>query len=502
MTISSKTRKNINRLLFVTSLLVVVSAVWATLIIVRQISGDEHHKVKMWASSIQRKADLIEYSKHFFEQIELAERNKLQLWANALSSFHFARTPGELDLYSQIVEENTTIPVIVTDQHFKVLHCANVDVDCSKITYLRDTLLAEFTQHPPLRVPYMDDTWYFFYKHPKAFIELQQILDDIIHSFIGEIVINSIFAPILVVSKDEQTVIQAGNISSELYVDSTALRNTLNRMRAQNTPIEISIDADEAYLIFYESSIVVKRLAYLPIIAFIIFGIFIFSIIWGMRLTKQSENDKLWVGMSRETAHQLGTPLSSLIGWLELLKNQNVDENYLVEIEKDINRLVVVSERFSKIGSQPKMVTENIVQIVNRSFAYLQPRISQKIKLRMNVVPNAVMLTDVNVQLFEWVLENLTTNAVDAIGTKDGLIEIDITEQHKTMTIDVVDNGKGIPKNQWRMIFEAGFTTKSRGWGLGLPLCYRIIRYYHKGDIFVKQSVVGEGTTIRIVLNK
>jgi signal transduction histidine kinase len=206
--------------------------------------------------------------------------------------------------------------------------------------------------------------------------------------------------------------------------------------------------------------------------------------------------------MSRETAHQLGTPLSSLIGWLELLKNQNVDENYLVEIEKDINRLIVVSERFSKIGSQPKMNTENIVQIVNRSFAYLQPRISQKIKLQMNVAPNAVMLTDVNVQLFEWVLENLVTNAVDAIGTKDGVIEINITEQTKTITIDVIDNGKGIPKKQWKTVFEAGFTTKSRGWGLGLPLCYRIIRYYHKGYIFVKRSVVGEGATIRIVLNK
>jgi len=502
MSISSKTRKNINSILFVASILVAVSAVWATLIIVRQISSDEHHKVRMWASSVQRKADLIEYSKNFFEQIERNERDKLQLWAEALSKMSFASSIAEFELYRQIVDENRTIPVIVTDQNFRILYCANMEIDCSKITFLRDTLLADFTQHQPLRVPYMNDSWYFFYKHPKAFVELQQILDEIIHSFMDEIVTNSIFAPILVVSKDEQTVVQAGNISSDLYMDPDILRSTLLRMRSQNTPIEFSISGDEAYLIFYESSIIVKRLAFLPIIAFVIFGIFIFFIILGMRITKQSENNKLWVGMSRETAHQLGTPLSSLIGWLELLKSQNIDENYLTEIEKDIDRLVVVSKRFSKIGSQPKMSTENIVQTVYKSIVYLQPRISQKIKLQVNVSPNAVMLTNVNVQLLEWVLENLVTNAVDAVGTKDGLIQIGITEHSKTIIIDVTDNGKGIPKNQWKLIFEAGYTTRSRGWGLGLPLCYRIIHHYHKGDVFVKHSVVGEGTTIRIVLNK
>ena len=502
MDISSKTRKNINRFLLVASVLIVVSAIWATLIIVRQISVDEHNKVKTWASSVQRKSELIEYSNYFFEQIEIMERNKLQLWGNALSRVYFARTPAEFDLYRQIIEENTTIPVIVTDQNFKILHCANIEIACPEGTYLRDTLLAEFTQHPPLIIPFMSNNWLFHYKHPKAFVELQQILDDIIHSFMEEIVTNSIFAPILVVSEDEETVIEAGNMSPERYADPEALQNTLRQMRAQNTPIKFAIDAEQTYLIFYESSMIVKRLAYLPIIAFAIFGIFILSIIWGMSESKQSENTKLWVGMSRETAHQLGTPLSSLIGWVELLREQNVDESYLEEIKKDIDRLVVISDRFSKMGSQPKMMTENVVQTVYKSITYLQPRISQKIKLQANVSPNAVILTSINVQLFEWVLENLATNAIDAIGTKDGLVEINITEQPKTITIDVIDNGKGIPKKSWKAIFDAGYTTKSRGWGLGLPLCYRIIRNYHKGDIFVRRSVVGEGTTFRIILNK
>ena len=498
MNISPKIRKNINRFLFVASILVVSSAIWATLIIVRQISNDEHRKVKMWASSVQRKANLIEYSKDFFEQIEQSERNRIQFWAEASLRMSRARSAAEFDLYRQIVLENTTTPVIVTDRNFRILYCANTDFDCSEIGYLKDALLAEFSQHPPL----VFENWYFFYRHPKAFVELQQTLDDVIYSFMDEIVASSIFAPILVVSKDKQTVIQAGNMLPEQYTDPKILQKTLNRMAAQNKPLEFSIDSDESFLIFYESSMVVERLAYLPIIAFIVFVIFILSVIWGMSVSRQSENSKLWVGMSRETAHQLGTPLSSLMGWVEYLKSQNVDERYLVEMGKDIDRLAVISERFSKIGSEPKMSTENIVQIIHKSIAYLQPRLSQKVKLQVNVPARAVMLTSVNVQLFEWVLENLATNAVDAIGTKEGLIEIHATEQFKTITIDITDNGKGIPKKQWKTIFETGYTSKSRGWGLGLSLCYRIIHSYHKGDIFVKQSVLGKGTTFRIVLKK
>jgi len=505
MNLSSKTRKNINNFLFLASFLIVIAAVWWTFVIVRQISNDEHHKVRMWVSSVQRKANLIEYSKNFFEQIEQSERNRLELWAGALLKMAHARSAVEFELYRQISEENTTIPVIVTSQDFKILHHTNTRFDylgTEAPEYLEGELLEDFSQYPPLVVSFMGGYWYFFYQHPKAFIELQQILDDVIHSFMDEIVTNSIFAPILVVTKDERTVIQAGNISPEEYADPATLRKTLNRMRAQNKPIEFSFDTYETLLIFYESSIIARRLVYLPIIAFAILFIFALYLIWVVKMSRQSESNKLWVGMSRETAHQLGTPLSSLMGWTEYLRSQNVDEKYLVEIKKDIDRLVVISERFSKIGSEPKMKTENIVQIIHKSITYLQPRLSQKIKIQVNVSPNAVILTSVNAQLLEWVLENLAANAVDAIGTKDGLVEIYITEQIKTITIDIVDSGKGIPKTQWKTVFEAGYTTKSRGWGLGLTLCHRIIHNYHKGDIFVKQSAAGEGTTFRIILKK
>jgi uncharacterized membrane protein len=503
MKFSPKIRKNTNRFLLVISILIVISAIWATFVIVRQISNNEHHQVKMWASSIQQKAELIEHSKNFFEQIQLMERSRLQLWAEAVSKAFFEKSAEEFYLYNQIIAENTTIPVIITNQNHEVLHCVNTEFKCTDIEFLQDSLLYEFSKLPPLSIPFMNGTWYFFYKHPKAFIELQQILDNIVHSFIDEIVINSIHSPILIVSEDEKTVIQAGNISPERYANADVLQKTLKQMRAQNTPIEFPIDAFESYLIFYESSIIIRRLAYLPIIAFVLCSMFIWFIIWNIRMSKQSENNKLWVGMSRETAHQLGTPLSSLMGWMEYLRSLHIDESLLVEMEKDINRLTTISERFSKIGSEPRMNTENIVQIVYKSTSYLQPRLSQKIKLHVNVSPNAVILANANAQLIEWVLENLITNAVDAIGTKEsGFVEIDISEQTETITIDVIDNGKGISKAQWNTIFEPGFTTRKRGWGLGLPLCYRIIHNYHNGDIFVKQSALGEGTAMRIILNK
>jgi len=502
MHIPLRIRRHINLFLFIASVTVMVAAVWIIFAMVRQINEDERNKVITWVSSVQQKADLIEYSRNFFEQIEEIERDRLQFWGEALLRMTHTQCNTEFEFYRRIVAESTTIPVIVTDRNLRILICQNTEFGCENITYLADELLDEFSQFLPIEISYMNEHWYIFYKYPQAFIDLQETLDDVIHSFIDEIATSSIFAAILVVSEDERTVIRSGNMPSELYADPENLRRTLNRMRAQNAPLKFFVDADKKYFVFYESSIIASRLAYLPIFAFIIFGIFVAVIAWVMKVSIQSENNKLWVGMSRETAHQLGTPLSSLMGWIEVLRSENVDEHHLTEMKKDIDHLTVISERFSKMGSQPKMVTENIAQIVHKSIDYLQPRIPPKTRIRTDVPANAVMLTYANIQLLEWVLENLVVNAVDAIGTGDGVIDIGVTEQPKTITIDITDSGKGIPKNMWKAIFETGYTTKSRGWGLGLPLCYRIIHNYHKGDIFVKQSVVGEGTTFRIILKK
>jgi len=184
------------------------------------------------------------------------------------------------------------------------------------------------------------------------------------------------------------------------------------------------------------------------------------------------------------------------------LRTKNVEEEFVVEIEKDVDRLKIIAERFSKIGSEPKMINENIVNVVYNSISYLQARLSRKIKFSVNVPSDDVILTDINPQLVEWVLENLLRNAADAIGTNEGLIQINVAEHNKTVVVDVIDNGKGLSRDKWDVIFDAGFSTKTRGWGLGLTLSRRVIHNYHKGRIFVKQSTIGEGTTFRIIFNK
>jgi signal transduction histidine kinase len=341
-----------------------------------------------------------------------------------------------------------------------------------------------------------------FFKPSEAFIQLRNMLDGLINSFVTEIVENSESVPVLLVTTDETRVIASGNVSLERYTDSLILRETLAQMRLQNQPIEIS-DGVDSFLVFYESSDILRRLSFIPAIAFGVIVAFVFSLIWVMRTARRSENNMLWAGMSRETAHQLGTPLSSLIGWVEYLRLQNVEEENLVEIEKDIDRLKVIAERFSKIGSEPKMTSVNIVRVVYDSISYLQfRRLSRKVRFQVNVSKDTEIFVDINPQLVEWVFENLSTNAADAIGANEGLIQIDITEHRKTVVIDITDNGKGLPKKRWKTIFETGYTTKPRGWGLGLPLSRRIIHNYHRGKIFVKNSATGEGTTFRIIFNK
>ncbi|MCL2682668.1 MAG: HAMP domain-containing histidine kinase [Bacteroidales bacterium] len=471
--------------------------------VVEDIANNEQNKVKIWALTVQQKAQVVAHAQSLLEQMELTERDQVQRWAEALSKMYSSYiTPSEFEFYSRIVRENTTIPSIVVDgKNRRILNCLNDDGLCEEVTYFNDILFQDYLQQEPIHVEFMDQNWYIYYKLSEAFYQLQNQLEDLVNSFVVEVVDNSIFAPVLIVTEDERTVVSVGNMSPETYVDSVVLKKTLAEMRAQNAPIEISVGSD-THLVFYKNSIILTRLKYIPIIFVVVLSAFILSLIWTFRISRRSENDKLWVGMSRETAHQLGTPISSLIGWVEYLKSQNVDESHLVEVEKDIERLKVITERFSKIGSEPKMTIQNVVKVVYDSVSYLQVRLSKKIKFQVNVSPDTLILANINSQLVEWVFENLSRNAADAIGMNDGIIQIDISEQAKTVAIDITDNGKGIPKSDWKTIFEAGYTTKSRGWGLGLPLSRRIIHNYHKGEIFVKRSVVGEGTTFRIIFNK
>ena len=217
--------------------------------------------------------------------------------------------------------------------------------------------------------------------------------------------------------------------------------------------------------------------------------------------SRRSEQNQVWAGLAKETAHQLGTPLSSMMAWVDYLETKDIDSETIEELRKDVNRLSTITDRFSKIGSNPSLVPENVVSVIYNSVSYLKTRTSQKINYSINVMPEQSIVIPLNLQLFEWVIENLVKNAVDAM-TRQGKITIVILEEEKVVTIDISDTGKGIPRNMFKTIFNPGYTSKQRGWGLGLSLSKRIINEYHKGKIFVKSSVTGKGTTFRIVLKK
>lgn len=281
------------------------------------------------------------------------------------------------------------------------------------------------------------------------------------------------------------------------------LINQLNIMKNQNVPIDVSFrntDTDVQQIIYYRNSDLLNKLKYYPITFILILLLFTSVIFLFFRSSKIAEQNRLWTGMAKETAHQIGTPLSSLLGWIELLKTENIDENIVPEIEKDVNRLNVIAERFSKIGSIPELKKHNVVEETENTIKYLQSRASKQVKFNFTTeVKNPTVF--LNTQLYGWVIENLVKNAIDAMKGK-GKIDINLKETSKFIQVFVSDTGKGIPKNMSQKIFSPGFTTKKRGWGLGLSLSKRIIEDYHNGKIFVQKSELNKGTTFCIDLKK
>jgi signal transduction histidine kinase len=272
-------------------------------------------------------------------------------------------------------------------------------------------------------------------------------------------------------------------------------------MSSENDPIEISLPDYGKSFIYYTNSSLMVQIMYYPYVMLTVISVFLLISYLLFSTSRKSEQNLVWIGMSKETAHQLGTPLSSIMAWMELLKMKGENIEELVEIEKDVKRLEDITDRFSKIGSPAKLEEQNLVGVLYESIAYLEPRISKKVRFHINLSPDKVVIVPLNKQLFEWVVENICKNAVDAM-SNSGTININIEEVNKHVNIDFEDTGKGIHKSQFKTIFHPGFTSKKRGWGLGLSLSRRIIVNYHKGKIFVKSSVIDKGTVIRVVLKK
>ena len=303
-----------------------------------------------------------------------------------------------------------------------------------------------------------------------------------------------------VILTENNSIINTTNIDENIVKDKTKLADFLDKLKKQNDPIIIKIGPGQVQYLYYGNSSLLNKLKYYPIALLLIIFLFGAVVYNFYRSTKMATQNKLWAGMAKETAHQIGTPLSSLIGWLEIMKADNVDETTIAEIEKDINRLQTITDRFSKIGSEPVLERLNIIEETEQSFDYLKSRFSKQVEFSFRA-PKKPIMVSLNPALHSWTVENLVKNAIDAMKGK-GKISVVIENDNNLVKILVTDTGSGIPKKQFNSIFEPGFTTKKRGWGLGLSLTKRIVEEYHKGKIKVLHSEIGKGTTMQVSFKK
>jgi K+-sensing histidine kinase KdpD len=320
--------------------------------------------------------------------------------------------------------------------------------------------------------------------------------------FCLEIIRNNTSIPVIL-TDDDNIIVQTRNLPDSLMVmsDTAYSARRIQAMQAKHDPIVINLPDDHKNFIYYDDSTVLKQLAHFPFIQMSIIAIFLLVAYLAFSSSRRAEQNKVWIGMSKETAHQLGTPISSLMAWIEILKQDESNASYVTEMQKDIDRLQMIADRFSKIGSLPTLQPNNLSEAINTAVDYMRTRVSSNITLDVKDNTTHDVMVKLNKSLFNWVIENMIKNAIDAMEGK-GCITIKLNETLKFAEILITDTGKGLAKNQFKAIFTPGYTTKERGWGLGLSLVQRIVKNYHRGKIMVQSSEIGVGTTFKILLPK
>ncbi len=320
-----------------------------------------------------------------------------------------------------------------------------------------------------------------------------------------QIISSNTNVPLIITDENDRFLSEVNHKDIEFEKDTAKrarhLEEQLAIYRSRDQRVPVIIDSVTTQYVYYGESALTKNLRMFPYGVLGVLFLFVLLLIYFLNNSNRYIQDKVWVGMSKETAHQLGTPLSSLLGWLQLLKDKGVEDEITEEMEKDVARLKTIADRFSKIGSQPTLQIENISETVTHIVDYMRLRAPKKVTIELLESYESNDPVELSKPLFEWVIENLIRNAIDSL-QGEGSIVLRLSETVNRITLDVSDTGKGIPKSQWNTIFKPGYSTKKRGWGLGLSLSRRIIKEYHRGEIFVKSSEVGKGTTFRIVLNK
>lgn len=468
--------------------------------LIKKIAQEERQRIEIWAGAITYKTQIINETEKFFDSIRIEEGNQASIFAKAVKKVAEASLYEDITFYQDIISANKTVPTIIASPNGNIDAAINLPDSILAMRNIRE--LGEVIQDfDSLKLPYYHREYVMvYYKNSHIYGDFREMIDNLLESFFQETVINSASVPVIITDSTQINVIAAGNIDSVVINSPFKLNAKLEKMREENDPIVLDwLDHGKCY-VFYEESSVLTQLRLFPFIQYGIIFVFLLIAYLLFSVTKRSEENRVWVGMSKETAHQLGTPISSLMAWTELLKEMPVDQSIPEEIGKDVHRLETIAQRFSKIGSVPVLEETDIVPVINDFASYLQTRISSMVNIIFEKPDHPIVLP-INKQLFEWVIENLCKNSADAM-TGKGTITIEITEEKNKVFVDITDTGKGIPAKMQRRIFSPGYTSKSRGWGLGLTLARRIINNYHKGKLFVKSSVIDQGTTMRIQLLK
>jgi two-component system, sporulation sensor kinase D len=484
--------------------LIVIASFWYSTDLVKRIQQNEKQKVELWAKAVQKKASLVKFTKELFEKIKTGEKQKAELFAEATRQLSSGDLMSDQD-YSfvlKVLQDNTTVPVILTDTNDKIETSRNLDSAREKDpAYIQEQLKIMKGLYEPLEINvYKGLKQKLYHKDSRVFNDIKLVFDSLIKSFITEVTRNLAEVPVVYTNQNKDKVIALGGIDSSEINTPQKLQTKLNRLASLNKPIAIDLGEGTVDYIFYAPSELVTQLKYYPYIQFAVIGLFLLIAYILFSTARKAEQDQVWVGMSKETAHQLGTPLSSLMAWNEHLLASGVDESIIKEMQQDVKRLNTITDRFSKIGSQPTLAEENINTILINAVDYLKNRTSRNVYYHLNL-PKENLHAEISTPLFEWVIENICKNAVDAMDGK-GDITISMNGVPEGLIIDIADTGKGIAAAKFKTVFEPGFTTKQRGWGLGLSLCKRIIEIYHGGKIIVLSSELNKGTTFRIELKR
>lgn len=489
-------------LLAVIALIIISASIYYTNLLVNRFAEQERTQIKVWADAIQQRASLMNYTEAFFKEVRKEERKRVELLATAYRRL-LADSPNEnLNFYLEIIRNNTSIPVIIADDQNHVKMAVNLPLGQQDVDSIGGALLKEYTVYEPIVIPLGPrKKEYLYYKESLIYSELKSVLDDLVSSFLTEVAINAVSVPVIITDSTKRNVLQYGNLPASRIDDSLFVQQQIAIMESENKPIEVDFLDFGKTFIFYRSSDLLTQMQFFPLLQIIIIALFLVIAYLLFSYARRSEQNQVWAGMAKETAHQIGTPLSSLMAWVELLKMRPEPVEGVEEMEKDIERLETITERFSKIGSPPVLEPTNIIALLEETIDYLRKRSSRKIQYVFEAPANLDLIIPLNASLFRWVIENLCKNAMDAM-SGHGKITVQLLNEADYLLIDVSDTGKGMPKSVFKQVFNPGYTSKKRGWGLGLSLAKRIIKEYHKGKIFVKSSVVNEGTTFRIILHK